>query len=172
MLLRLTFLILITLTLTNCTDPRPPVLKPNYAAFELSYCDGWHENFSFFADSNKIYLATNGEDMVCYGFLPSEILEMLNTTVSKIAIEKSIESRELDCSDCSTVALRLVAEGDTIRIKQDLTFHPVIDSLVRQMKVFMEDSSQQWIPAQLNLETRSAIFPPAPPLTKEIRLRI
>ena len=166
-------LLLLVLALCSCVNTQTKrTAEPNYEVFEVSYTNGWTSNFSVLTDSNRFYIAPGPGDTTFYGLLPIEIVNLLNTTVSELRTASKIKSRNEDCTDCAALAIRVVAEGDTMRINQygsiDSLFYPLVESLLNHI----ENGDHQRLRALVLLETHAVVVPPSPPYVEGLQLTV
>ena len=170
-MIRITFFILLLANaLLSCSDQAPIQNGiTNFKIFEIAYSNGWSSGFSFRADTNKIYFAPGRADTAYYGLLPVEIVNLLDTTVSKISSDINIKSNDIDCLDCASLAICIVSNGDTIRIKQSGDIDPLFEPIIDSLQNFIVNGEHQRIQALLMLEAKSILLPPPPPYIEEIK---
>jgi hypothetical protein len=119
-----------------------------------------HESFSFVIDSNKIYISPQNETAY-YGILPDSLYKLINSVVSEVRTNESIKSTHDQCIDCSVLAIKIVKDNDTIKLRQSgqlsKVFYPVIDSL----QSFLKTGTHEKINARIYmLETSLMAVPP------------
>lgn len=168
-MIRLTSFVLIVMTVfCGCLDRTTNQNgNTNFKSFEISHTNGGTASFTFSVDTNKIYFIPGRADTTYYGLLSDDIVNLLDTTVLQITHNTKIKSNDLDCYDCSVVAIKIVSGRDTIRISQagqiDSLFYPIIETLQN----FISTGHHQKTQAILLLETQSVIMPP-PNSIKEV----
>ena len=159
------FIITLSTFFSNCTEEA--VTKnttPNFTSFEISYSNGWTKGFSIFIDSNKIFFSPHQWDTVYYGTLPDTISNMIDTAFLKILNDKSIKSKNEKCADCSILAIKIIANNDTLRIIQTNDLEKFFYPLINNLQKFIDSSKHQYIHAFIRLETESIVSPPPPKL--------
>jgi len=134
----------------------------SFKTFEISYTNGWTRGFSFIVDSNKIYLSPQRFDTTYYGIIPDSVFKIIDTTFSKIRLDTNIKSKDEGCVDCSVLAVKIVASGDTIRINQTGDLDKVFYPLIELLQSFIREGNHQTIKAAVFLETQSVVMPPPP----------
>jgi hypothetical protein len=147
----------------GCASKRPTVPQRQvFNSFEISYHSGWAKGFSMIVDSNKIYLSPQRWDTAYYGILPDTLFNLLDTAYAKICIDRSIRYKDGSCIDCSAVAVKIVANGDTTRVNQsgdmDKLFYPLINELQR----FIDSGKHERMRGVVICETRAIVVPPPP----------
>lgn len=127
----------------------------------MSYTNGWQAGFSFVVDSNNTYFFQGSIDTTYYGQLSEDLVGLINSTVSHIK-QSNIQSFDSNCDDCPALAIKIVSDIDTIRIKQfgqlDTLFLPVIEALQN----FKTQGPHKILQAQLMNETKWIVIPPHP----------
>lgn len=162
----LSFLLLI-LSACNAPGKTRNTTPPRFQSFEISYTDGWTKTFSLLVDTNRIYLSPHKWDTAYYGILPDTIYKLFEATFLEIEGSKSVRSKNGGCVDCPLLAIKIIAHGDTLRIRQtgrlDSLFHP----LISRLQTFLDSSKHQTTEAILLLETQSVVTPPPPPIREQ-----
>ena len=153
----------------------PKVRKANFDYFEISYRGGWIGNLSFRVDSNKIYLSSDGHRVVKYGILPDSIYNSINTIVYSIQPDTIIKLHDDNCTDCSSLAINVKIEQDTIQVFQHRVISNSFVTIVRQLNSFISNSKHNYVNAYMYLPTLDKVLPPpkidmtkfVPPSTKK-----
>lgn len=133
----------------------------------MSSTNGWQAGFSFVVDSNNTYFFQGSIDTTYYGQLSDELVGLINSTVSHIKLG-NIQSIDTNCDDCPALAIKIISDIDTIRIKQfgqlDTLFSPVIEALQN----FKTQGTHKILQAQLMNETKWIVTPPHPDISGPI----
>lgn len=155
--------ILLTVAFYSCSDKTLTVNQPStFKSFEISYTDGWTKTFSFFVDANKIYFSPQRWDTTYYGILPDSLFKMLDTTFSNIRNDRTVKSKDGGCVDCSVLAVKIIADSDTIRINQTGDLDGIFYPMVKSLQKFIDSSNHQAIRAVVWMDTQSIVTPPPP----------
>lgn len=133
--MKYTVSILALCLLLSCCDKQNKS-KPQQASFtrfEMSYTTGWVGSFTISVDSSRIYFIP-GLTENYYGTVPDSIFSLINNSARSIKRDTSLKILGRSCIDCSDFCIKLIVEGDTIRIRQDgghikKMFWPMINSL-------------------------------------------
>ena len=163
-MIRLRLLIIfLTIAFYSCSDKTPTTNRTStFKSFEISYTNGWTKGFSLFVDTSKIYFSPQRWDTTYYGILPDTIFKMLDTTFLKIQADKNIKSKDEGCVDCSVLAIKIVANGDTTRIQQTGNLDNLFYPLIKTLQHFIDSNKHQKIKAVVWLDTKSIVTPPPP----------
>jgi hypothetical protein len=129
--------------------------RAKFTSIELSFTDGWAKAFSFYVDSNRVYIAPYRLDTAFYGLLPDSLYNTVDAAFTKAICDTNIKSYYESCQDCPALAVKILVAGHTIRINQtdriDTLFNPVIESI----QTFIDGGNHQFIRAALFFETDS-----------------
>ncbi len=165
------FLLIIIISFNNCTDKSTSVNSSiAFKSFEISYTNGWSSGFSILVDTNKIYFSPQLSDFSYYGILPDTIFDLLDTTFLKIRSDSNIKSKDSGCVDCPSLAIQIISNDDTLRIKQTGSFDKIFYPVIKSLRNFIESSKHQKIHGIFLLDTRSVITP-QPPEIKVIHFK-
>jgi len=164
-MLRITSFLLLIVFIAGCAGRQESKHKiSNFTSFELSYTNGWTKSVSILVDSNRIYLSPQAWDTTYFGILPEPIFAMMDSIAVKIRSDKKLQSKDEGCVDCPVLAIKIITNGDTIRINQvgktDSLFHPLVPLLQKHI----DSGRHQYTKAVLWLDTRAIVSPPPPPV--------
>jgi hypothetical protein len=152
---RIYFTILIAIASCN-TKQNVVKQKISFDKFEISYTNGWTENFSYLVDSNKIFFfpTTTG---VYYGSIPDSIFSTIDSVAYRIINDSSINFRIHRCYDCRELAFKIIKNKDTIRLYQSWEIDSIFGKLIAQLTEFKATKNTFALSVFLDLETRDAI---------------
>lgn len=137
----------------NNSIPSKQAFK-SFTRFEITYSNGWTPGFTTLIDSNKIYFSPTNIDSVHYGVLPDSIFQLVDSAALNIQNDTTIKSGELNCDDCSIVAIKVETETDTIRYFKAGSMHPKLGKAVAVLATFNRSLFGDKIPSKLQFETR------------------
>jgi hypothetical protein len=158
-------LICLTRLISTCSEKKESHKNTmKFKSFEIGYTNGWTHEFSFWMDSNKIFLSPQKFDTIKYGILPDSISRLIDTTLLKIISDTTVKSKDDGCEDCAIIALQAIIGTDTISIHQIGDIDKRLWPVIRTLQYFVDSNNHPTMHAILFLETQKAVFPPPPPL--------
>ena len=126
----------------------------SFIRFEMTYSNGWTPGFTTLIDSNRIYFSPIKSDSVHYGLLPDSIFQLVDSVAVIIQNDTTIKSGELNCDDCTIVAIKVETGKDTIRYFKAGSIHPKLGKAVAMLAAFNRSLFGNKIPSKLQFDTR------------------
>jgi hypothetical protein len=126
----------------------------SFISFEITYSNGWTPGFTTLIDSNKIYFSPINSDSLHYGVLPDSIFQLVDSAAFIIQNDTTIKSGELNCDDCTIVAIKVETGRDTIKYFKAGSIHPKLGKAVAILAAFNRSLFGRIIPSKLQFETR------------------
>ena len=156
------FLILLfysTIAFCSCKDKHDASNAQKHASqsfirFEMTYSNGWTPGFTTLIDSNRIYFSPINSDSVHYGLLPDSIFQLVDSAALNIQSDTTIKSGQLNCDDCTIVAIKVETGKDTIRYFKAGSIHPKLGKAVAMLAAFNQSLFANKIPSKLQFDTR------------------
>jgi len=156
----------LTLLISACSDKKKlGNTSTKFTTFEIGYTNGWTKGFSFWVDSNKIFLSPHKFDTIKYGLLPDSLMLLIDTTLLKILSDTSIKSKDDGCVDCSIFAMQTIIGKDTIIIHQIGNINKVFWPVIKTIERFVDSVNHATMRATLFLESQRIVLPPPLPPT-------
>jgi hypothetical protein len=136
------------------TSSSPKHASKSFISFEITYSNGWTPGFTTLIDSNNIYFSPINSDSVHYGLLPDSIFQLVDSAALNIQNDTTIKSGELNCNDCTIVAIKVETGFDTIKYFKAGSIHPKLGKAVAILAAFNRSLFSKIIPSKLPFETR------------------
>lgn len=143
----------------NNTNP-----TKEFNSFEISYSDGWLNNYTLLVDSNKKYIYSNNIKSYYSGTISDTIFSLIGQTFNRIRNDSTFITSYHDCYDCDAVAIKIVTYTDTTRILQTENINSSIIPLINVLKSFKVDDSIEMTKSYIHFESRNILVPPPPPI--------
>jgi hypothetical protein len=162
------YIFFLTVALLGCSDiSNPKKSSTNFTTFEMSCTNGWMDGFSIVVDSNKTYFFQGPIDTTYYGQLSEDLVGLINSTVSHIK-QGNIQSIDTNCDDCPALAIKIVSDVDTTRIKQFGQLDTLLSPVIEALQNFKTQGTHKILQAQLMNETKWIVIPPHPDIPDPI----
>jgi hypothetical protein len=141
-----------------------------FTSFEVSSVKGYHNEFSFLVDSNKLYFSPEGIKLR-YGKLPDTMYNFIDSSLFAIQNNTTIKTKGEYCNGCSAVSIKVVANGDTNLFTQKGEVSIEVEKLVTKLQEFVYQSEHNIINSVGFWQTESAIMPMPPSKVEDTKFK-